>query len=171
MKLFPAFSLLLAALAAGCATGPETPRGPDVYVMRHLQKADGPDPALSEEGQRNAAGLVSRFCKTRLRAIYVSTTRRARETAAPLVADRKLETKKYDPSDTPALVSRVLAERGPVLVVGHSNTVPEIVERLGGARPASLQDTDYGDIWLVSGRERRVQRSNLSDANLNCLPD
>ena len=171
MKLFPAFSLLLAALAAGCSTPPQAPRAPDVYVMRHLQKAEGPDPALSEEGKRNAAALVSWFCGTRFRAIYVSTTRRARETAAPLAAELKLAPEEYDPSDTPALVARVMAERGPVLVVGHSNTVPDIVQRVGGERPADLADTDYGDLWEVSGRERRTARRRLADHPINCLPD
>ena len=46
----------------------------------------------------------------------------------------------------------MLTERWPVLVVGHSNTVPEIVEKLGGERPAALTEADYGDVWHFRGR-------------------
>jgi len=36
-----------------------------------------------------------------------------------------------------------------VLIVGHSNTVPGLVELFGGARPAPLSDTDYGTLYDV----------------------
>lgn len=158
MKLFPAL-VAFAALAA-CATTTE-PQAPEYYVMRHLQKAPGPDPALSEEGRAGAERLVAMLGKRAPAAIYVSTTRRARETAAPAAAKWKLVPKEYDPSDTPGLVARVSAERGPVLIVGHSNTVPEIVERLGGTRPADLGEGDYGDVWHLSGEPRRTERLRL----------
>jgi hypothetical protein len=44
----------------------------------------------------------------------------------------------------------VLAETGSVLVVGHSNTVPDIVERLGGTRPPAIAETSFGDVWQVT---------------------
>jgi phosphohistidine phosphatase SixA len=56
----------------------------------------------------------------------------------------------YDPRDTPALIAQVRRQPGSVLVVGHSNTVPEIVEGLGGARPADLAEDRYGEIWRVA---------------------
>jgi broad specificity phosphatase PhoE len=147
---------LILILAAACATTPDAPPGPSHYVMRHLQKAAGPDPALSEEGRRNAEKVADLLAADPPSAIYVSTTRRARETAAPLAARLGLTLKTYDPSDTPALIAAVMAESGTVLVVGHSNTVPDIVERLGGARPADLTEADYGDIWHISsGRTSR----------------
>ncbi|MEA3051377.1 MAG: hypothetical protein QOG72_280 [Sphingomonadales bacterium] len=151
MTLFrPLAALLLLALAACATTAPE-PAAPSWYVMRHLQKADGPDPALSAEGRANAERLAAWFAADPPAAVYVSTTRRARETAAPLAARLGLAPKEYDPRDTPALVARVRAEAGTVLVVGHSNTVAEIVARLGGTRPAELGEGDFGDIYRVRG--------------------
>lgn len=152
--------LLAIAMLVGCASVATEAR-PDVYVMRHLQKADGPDPALSAEGQRNAQRLARWFRRDPPAAIYVSTTRRARETAAPLAAGLGLTMRDYDPSDTPALIAAVTREPGTVLIVGHSNTVPEIVERLGGTRPPGLTDDQYGDIWHVSGPRRAVERLQL----------
>ncbi|HEX8511552.1 MAG TPA: phosphoglycerate mutase family protein [Allosphingosinicella sp.] len=160
MTLFRPFAALLLLATAACASTPGEPAGSSWYVMRHLQKAQGPDPALSAEGATNAARLASWFGKDRPAAIYVSTTRRARETAAPIAATLGLTPREYDPRDTPGLVARAKAEAGTVLIVGHSNTVPEIVAGLGGTRPADLAETDYGDIFRVR-RDGTVERLRL----------
>ncbi|HEX8621836.1 MAG TPA: phosphoglycerate mutase family protein [Allosphingosinicella sp.] len=163
MTLFRGLAALMLLALAACQTTPEPPRGPSFYVMRHLQKAEGEDPPLSAEGQVNARKLIGFFAADPPRAIYVSTTRRARETAAPLARKLHAKVRSYDPGDTDGLVARVLAERGPVLVVGHSNTVPDIVERLGGERPAPLAETDFGDIWHLWGTPRRTERLRIGD--------
>ncbi|HEU0098108.1 MAG TPA: phosphoglycerate mutase family protein [Allosphingosinicella sp.] len=160
MTLFRPLAALLVLALAACATTAGEPAAPSWYVMRHLQKAEGPDPALSEEGRRNAERLIARLVKDPPAAIYVSATRRARETAGPLAAKLGLTPREYDPRDTPALVARAKAETGTVLIVGHSNTVPEIVAGLGGARPADLAETDYGDIFRVR-RDGTVERLRL----------
>ena len=157
--------LLAAALllvAAACATTPraEAPR-PNYFVTRHLQKAAGQDPGLTAEGQANAVRLADLLAADPPSAIYVSTTRRAAETAAPLAARLGLTPKTYNPADTPGLIARVTAEPGTVLIVGHSNTVPEIVQRLGGSRPADIADTEYGEVWHVFGSERRTEMLKL----------
>lgn len=162
MTLFRPLAALMLLAAAGCATTEPQSRSPSWYVMRHLQKADGQDPALSDEGRRNARRLIGYFNADPPRVIYVSTTRRARETAAPLAARLRVKLRTYDPADTPGLIGRVRAERGPVLIVGHSNTVPEIVERLGGKRPTALTETDYGDLWHVWGQPPRTGRSKFA---------
>lgn len=149
MKLFQAAAALLLAALAACATVAPEPTGPSWYVMRHLQKAEGPDPALSKEGRRHAEALAATFGEDAPDAIYVSSTRRARETAGPLAARIGVTPKEYDPRDTADLVARVKQEPGTVLIVGHSNTVPEIVAALGGERPADLTEQDYGGIWHV----------------------
>ena len=157
MTLFRALAAVLLLALAACATAPRDPAAPYWYVMRHLQKGDGEDPPLSAEGRAKAERLAGMFAQGEPAAIYVSTTRRARETAAPLAALRGLTPKEYDPRDTAALVQRLRAEPGSVLVVGHSNTVPEIVAQLGGApRPADIREDRYGDIFRV-GRDGSVE--------------
>lgn len=159
MKLL---TLALLALLSACESAPE-PRESHYYVVRHLQKAEGRDPGLSEEGRRNAAMLADSLAAEAPAAIYVSSTRRARETAAPLAARLGLTVKEYDPRDTPGLVARVAAEPGSVLVVGHSNTVPDIVERLGGVRPADLSEQDYGDLWVIARNGGATVRRRLGE--------
>jgi phosphohistidine phosphatase SixA len=159
MKLFASVAAL--ALAACATAPPDGPASDAYYVMRHLQKAAGTDPELTEEGRRCAARLAEELAASGIRAVYASATRRARETAAPLAARLGLDSKDYDPRNTPELVARVQAEAGSVLVVGHSNTVPEIVERLGGARPADLAEDRYGEVWRVARAGGAVSVSRI----------
>jgi phosphohistidine phosphatase SixA len=119
--------------------------------MRHLQKAPGPDPALSEEGRANAQRLIAFFAGDPPRTIFVSRTRRARETAAPLAARLGVTPQEYDPGDVAGVAARAGAAAGTVLIVGHSNTVPEIVAALGGTKPAAIGEESYGQIWQVRG--------------------
>lgn len=149
-------ALLLAAALAAPAPPPQT-----VFVMRHLNTPAGAsDPDLLPEGQRRAAALAHWFRRVeRPVAIYVSDYRRTRQTAAPLAAALHLTPVVYNPADTPGLIARVRAEHGNVLVIGHSNTVPDIVAALGGARPAPLGHDDFGDIWRVAADGTTVRFS------------
>ena len=149
--------LALLGAAAGCMLPTPPQPGPDFYVMRHLHRADGSaDPGLSAEGQRQAQLLLGRFGARPPAVIYVTNTRRARETAAPIAARLQLEPRIYDPRDTAGLVSDLQKDPNPALIIGHSNTVPEIVAALGGARPAAIAETEYGTIYHVSGPRRTV---------------
>ena len=154
--------MLAGAAATTALTGAglrAQPVGRPVYVMRHLHTPAGErDPDLTAEGRRAAAALTGLFEGKPLSAIYVSAFKRTRATVAPLAAWRRIEPKLYDPSDTPGLLRRVAAEDGPVLIVGHSNTVPDIVEGLGGRRPAPLGHDDFGDVWTVVGGEAPRER-------------
>ena len=146
-------ALLLALLPAAALAQPATR---PVYVMRHLNTPAGePDPDLLPEGRAAAIALADLMETDQFQgarrpvAIYVSDYKRTRQTAAPLAARLALNVTVYDPRDTAGLLARVRAEAGPVLIVGHSNTVPDIVAGLGGTRPAPLVHEDFGDLWVV----------------------
>lgn len=156
--------IIALALALGSCTSVQPPAQPDIYVMRHLNTLAGAtDPDLTAEGQHNAVLLVKWFKRDKPAVIYVSSTKRAQQTAAPLAQALRITPKIYSPADTPALVAAVSAETQTVLVVGHSNTVPDIIERLGGQRPAPLVHEDFGDIWKIDGRTRATERSRIAD--------
>jgi broad specificity phosphatase PhoE len=162
IRLIPA--LLLLAVAACFPVAPQVPLGPSYYVMRHLQTPAGvTDPDLTAEGQRQAALLPEWFAGDPPAVIYVSNTKRAQQTAAPLARALGITPKIYDPADTPALVRMVQAETGgAVLVVGHSNTVPDIVQQLGGTRPEPIAHDQFGDIWHISPVNGSTLRLSLS---------
>ena len=76
--------------------------------------------------------------------------RRATQTAEPLAKLLSIHVTHYDPRDVPALVAAAKAVPGNVLIVGHSNTVPDLVAAFGGAKPKPLTETDYGTIYQVT---------------------
>jgi broad specificity phosphatase PhoE len=159
------FSVLLAVLlVSACAYIAPIQPASTFYVMRHLNTPAGAtDPDLTEEGRRNAEALVGWFAANPPATIFVSNTKRARQTAAPLAARLGIEPRIYDPSDTAGLIGEVMKEPPPVLIVGHSNTVPDIVHALGGARPEPLTHEDFGDIWEIGGKRRTVTRRRLGE--------
>ncbi|QDX24904.1 histidine phosphatase family protein [Sphingomonas suaedae] len=141
--------LALACLAgpALAGTAPQT-----IHVVRHFDTPAGEkDPDLLPQGVARAEALGRWFRGKRLCAILVSDYKRTRQTAAPLAAGRSIAVQTYDPRDTPGVVARARASACPVLIVGHSNTVPDIVAQLGGTRPADLAHEDFGDIWTIEG--------------------
>ena len=155
---------LLLALLPGLAHATPPAVTHPVYVVRHLNTPEGqPDPDLLPEGRAAAVALADMMETDRFQgarrpvAIYVSDYKRTRQTAAPVAARFGLNLTVYDPRDTPGLIARVRREPGPVLIVGHSNTVPDIVERLGAARPADISEETFGQIWHVYGPDRRVE--------------
>ena len=152
-NLMLAFACFLAA--------PALAKEPPVYVTRHHDTPAGErDPDLLPQGTARAAKLAKWFKGRKLKAIYVSDFKRTRQTAAPLAAERGITVETYDPRDTPAIVARARAAKAPVLIVGHSNTVPDIVQQLGGERPAELKHEDFGDVWTV--RRGKAERIRIS---------
>lgn len=141
----------LAALAlSACMASPVPAPEPAFYVMRHLHKDAGPDPALSPEGWRCSRRLGEELADAGIGAVYVTATRRALETGVYVAERADTVPLPYDASDMAGLVARVRATAGSVLIVGHSNTVPDIVEGLGGTRPGDLGETSYGEVWRVA---------------------
>jgi broad specificity phosphatase PhoE len=148
--------LLFGAMALSIWRGQATST---VIVLRHAEKQLGAiaDAPLSPEGAARAQSLARLFGSARsvgsIEAIYVSDTRRARDTAAPLAQLLGLTPMVRDPKNAVALAREILGQhRGRVvLVVGHSNTVPPLLAELTDGRvQVAIGDNDYGQIWIVS---------------------
>lgn len=150
--MFAAVSALLVPVSASAAPA-ETKSAVEqpltVYVIRHLQKAAGEDPPLTAEGSAEARRLAWFLERSGIRAIYATPTRRAMETAAPLAARLGIAVTPYDPDDPAALVQAARSVGGNVLVVGHSNTVGDLVASFGGRSPPVLTEEDYGTLFVV----------------------
>jgi broad specificity phosphatase PhoE len=121
-----------------------------IYVVRHGEKATaGKDPELSDQGKSRAQNIATTLSRAGIGSIFSSTTTRTRQTAQPLAQRSGLDVQSYDPSAPKALVEKVKAQNGAVLVVGHSNTVPELVRLFGGAPGADIADNEYDRIYQL----------------------
>jgi len=130
-----------------------------VIVIRHAEKeaVSTPDPPLSAAGEARAALLARMFGETRgagrLDAIYVSSALRNQMTAAPLAARLKI-VPIVAPSDDPkALAHRIVRENSGkrVMVIGHINTVPDIVAALSGRSDiAQMDEQEFGTLYIVT---------------------
>lgn len=93
--------------------------------------------------------------------IYVTEVRRTQQTAEPIAAKLHLTPIVIQQSDTDALISQLqkLGEDETALVVGHANTVPLIVDRLGAGAAPAMPDAEYDRLTVVftsSGKARAI---------------
>jgi len=131
-----------------------------VIVVRHAEKGtdDPRDPSLTVAGQQRALALSSVLKDAGVTAIYTTQYKRNRQTAEPLaqqsgiaITERPI-TAANTPSYAQDLASEILTRSAgkSVLVVGHSNTVPDIVKALSGSVVPAITDPEYDHIFIVT---------------------
>jgi phosphohistidine phosphatase SixA len=142
---------LLPCLAAGAeapATGTTT-----ILLVRHAEKA-GPsgDVPLSAAGRQRAIRLAEMLRDAEVRHIFTSDLTRTRQTAAPLARKLGVTPEPLAPGAVDPLVAKVRAlPAGAVaLVVHHSNTLPEIVQKLGGPKLTELGENEYDRLMVLT---------------------
>jgi len=131
-----------------------------VILIRHAERADGSgmpppasnDPSLSAAGRARADKLATMLAESEVKGIFTTEFKRTQETAAPLATKLKI-TPQAIPSTTAsaAIVDKIRAAhpKDVVLVVGHSNTVPELIKLFGG--PAvTIADTEFDNIFIIA---------------------
>lgn len=142
--LFNIISLSVVVLAASMAMADT------VYLVRHAEKlADGKDPALTVCGQARADALATSLAGVKLAAVYATPYQRTQQTAAAVAKQQQRDITQYDPRQPEVLLAQLKAQTLPVLVVGHSNTVPELVAQLSGIAMAPLTEQDYDLLYQV----------------------
>jgi 2,3-bisphosphoglycerate-dependent phosphoglycerate mutase len=131
-----------------------------VIVIRHAEKdlsVSATDPPLTQVGEARATRLAQMFGDAKnlghVDAIYVSPALRNRLTAGPLAARLGVAVTIAPADDPRGLVKRVLREHGGgrVLVVGHSDTVPQIVAALCGcSKIPEIGAEEYGTMYIIT---------------------
>lgn len=130
-----------------------------VFLIRHAEKAldGGTDPGLTEQGQQRAMHLIDLIKASNPAAIYTSQYQRTQITGQPLatalnipltiIAIDKNNTEQY-----PALVLEricALPKGANALVIGHSNSIPAIIEAWTHESVKPIADNEYDRLFLV----------------------
>ncbi len=159
-------------LALAICTSVASPQPATVILVRHAEKAAAPadDPALSAAGSQRARDLAAALADAGVDAIVTTQFLRTRATAAPLahaigrepiVVAAGADVHAHAEAVAAAVRARPAGET--VLVVGHSNTIPAIIEALGGPRFADLCDQQYSSLFVLelpASRSPRLIRAS-----------
>ena len=149
-------SLLLTAPASVAAQAESVV----VYVVRHAERADDgstsgfmgdtSDPPLSESGWARARLIAEILDDAGVTHVHSTDYVRTRSTGEPTAEAEGLEIESYDPSNLPVFASRLRTMPGRHLVLGHSNTTPQLVEALGGDPGTEIDAMEYDRFYIVT---------------------
>jgi broad specificity phosphatase PhoE len=147
-----ALTLLVAAPAAAEQT---------IFVVRHAERADTPapgsaamtapatDPPLSAAGNERAARLAAMLRSADIRHVFTTEYLRTRQTALPIAQAQRLEVVAVSSKDPEAVIAQARQATGNVLIVGHSNTIPDLLKRLGVKDTVTIGDAEYDNLFVV----------------------
>jgi broad specificity phosphatase PhoE len=130
-----------------------------VFLVRHAERADGDggapamkgtDPDLSPAGQERARSLAAMLKDAKITAIYATELKRTQQTAAPLAKVLGLTVTTIQGNDPTKLIASLKAATDNVLVVGHSNTIPDILRGLGVTTPVTIADGEFDNLFIVT---------------------
>lgn len=156
----PIFSIILVSyLLTACSH--------TYYVVRHAEKAtpspgttmSSPNnPPLSPAGEQRAQALLETLKNSKVEYIFSTNTTRTMSTAEPLRNYRALTTQTYGPMPDSAFIQKMKGLKKNVLIVGHSNTVDDIVNGLTGEKsvPGDLDDSEYSNLFVITYKGKKV---------------
>lgn len=125
------------------------PRPIVIYLTRHAEKTTGADPALSERGELRARNIATMLRRAGIRHIYATPSRRTHQTAQALATRLSLAVQSYEPGRQDAFARQLLTLEDNVLVVGHTDTIPELIQLLGGDPGMPYLETDFDRLYQL----------------------
>jgi broad specificity phosphatase PhoE len=139
------FYFLLLSAFLSTATAQST-----IFIVRHAEKADATkDPDLSEAGRARAEAIVKTLRDANITEIYATEFKRTQQTAAPLAKVLGITVTILPAKDNAALLAKLRASTGNALVVGHGDTIPDLIKALGISDPINIGENDYDNLFAV----------------------
>lgn len=141
---------------------PLTPLGVRVITVLLVRHADidlppaGADPSLNDAGRARAGALAHVVGDAGVGAVFTSSFARTRQTAEPTCRALGIAAREMPPASTVAREARAGAFGPVLLIVGHSNTVPQVVAALGVAEPPVIGETEFDHLYVVTCTESAV---------------
>jgi len=151
-----------------------------IYIVRHAEKASGidmatmkpsTDPPLSAEGDERALKLKQVLGSKNIKQIFSTNTLRTTSTAKPLKEmylgmPIQLYSSRVDSMD--AFIQKIkMIRKGDVLIVGHSNTVDDLANKLAGSTvvPGDLKDNEYDNLYILKRKGNSYSFKNEKYGN------
>lgn len=121
-----------------------------IFAVRHAEKqSDATDTPLSDKGLARAECLAQTLKDAHITTVFVTQYQRTRQTAEPTIQESQAKVETISAKSTAEIAKAAsdAAKSGNVLIVGHSNTVPDILSTLGGPQ-VSIPDDSYNQLFL-----------------------
>lgn len=150
-KLILLTALLSISISAAAQQKPLSDNETTLVFVRHAEKlADGTkDPSLSEIGKKRADKLAELLITDyEISAIYSTGYKRTIETSAPISQRLNIPIQEYQLNNSDSLISAMIEQNKgkQVLIVGHSNTTPDLVNIAMGEKLFEKLDESVFDI-------------------------
>ena len=145
MSVFALILLAVSFAAAQSGTG-------KVFVVRHAEKvSDAQDTPLSDAGRARAECLAQTLKDANITAVLTTQYVRTKQTAQPTLKQSHAHEESFDAKALPQIIAsaKEAAKNGNVLIVGHSNTIPQLMTSFG--TPAiTIPDTSYDQLFIFT---------------------
>ena len=171
MSLFAVFSACLFVFSVGGqpvagAMPPQDDFKPiTIFLVRHAERADTPreDPPLTEAGTARAQSLARILGKSGIKTVITSQYLRTKATAEPLAKQLGIASVAVSLKTTAAnprvvtsesiqeIVDKIYQRAGEnALVIGHGNSVPDVIKALGGDVVPTMDEKEFDDLFVVT---------------------
>lgn len=134
------------------------------YLIRHAEKVrtnpNDPDPSLDIKGMMRAKRWAAYFEPIKIDQVYVTKYIRTKQTASLIAQQKQISPKHYDPNTIYSDEFLNQTNGKSVLIVGHSNTIPQLVNQLiGEEKFKDMDDTDNSTLFKVTinGNDKKVE--------------
>jgi Histidine phosphatase superfamily (branch 1) len=126
-----------------------------LYFVRHAEKQGGSDPALTVNGNIRAGDLMRYLQNKKVKHIYATQYKRTQMTGDSMRLQLGIDTVLYKAEESGADLFNKMAANGDfkkvILVIGHSNTVPDYIKKAGVANypVTDIADNEFDNIYKV----------------------
>lgn len=163
--IFTCTAFVISQTSVSKSTADENFKVTTVFLIRHAEKADAPreDPSLNDMGKARSQALANMLGQSEVKAIYTSQYLRTKLTGEPLakqlgltVTPLQIKMSKTNPREisvesTKEVVDKIYERAGEAaLVIGHSNTIPEVIKMLGGDVVPTIDEQKFDDLFVVT---------------------
>jgi len=138
-----------------------------IFIVRHAEKQTGSDPLLTTSGNKRAGDLMRKLQNEGIQKIYVSKTRRTQNTGDSLRIQLNIDTVHYV-ADTVCekLISTIMEHSDfgkTILIIGHSNTIPQIIRKLGvhDYPYGDIPDNDFDDLFVITYKNEKAKLKKM----------
>jgi 2,3-bisphosphoglycerate-dependent phosphoglycerate mutase len=132
------------------------------YIVRHAEKATqeanmSSDVPLTDKGKERAERLKDILKTKKIASVFSTNTIRTKSTAQPTADYFHLTTEIYGPRPDSAFIALLKLKKKNTLIVGHSNTIDDVVNMLCGEKKVAgdLPDAEYNKLFIVKKKGKK----------------